>query len=77
MHINVNVKVDLDELFRTANQFGDLNREKFDALVMTQEWKEQMADQMLDDFYAALEVDASGADEGIFADAIDYEDDDV
>ena len=77
MKISVEVEIDTDKLFIALNQVDDLDRAKFDALVLTPEFKEYMAIQLMEDFYRAQEEDASGIEEGFFASTlVDYEDDD-
>lgn len=72
--IKIVVEVDTDELFREVNQNNELDREKFDALVLTADWQAEAAGYMWRDFLEAQEQDASCLDEGLFAEAlVDFE----
>lgn len=78
MRINISVEVDTDELFKRLERFDELDRAKFDKLVLTEEFRANMAVCMLDDFYTMQETDCCTLAEGIFADAVyDYEDDEA
>ena len=68
--IKITVEVDTDHLFREVNQNDELDRAKFDALVLTPEWQAEAAEYMWQDFLVAQEQDASCLDEGLFADAL-------
>lgn len=76
MKINVLVEIDTDELFAAANKFDDVDRKKFNALILTEEFHSAMAIQMLDDFYVLQALAACSLEEGIFAAAVYDEDED-